>query len=1828
MAFSYGRYTFNSQTGGDEANFQWTSKAGTLSTLSNPNTAGRWCWDNNATASSGVGPDYGQGGNPDGYVYTEMSSQVSGDQFIAEFETTIDTTSQTLNVDFYWCMRGNSTRATIEVQTREGVGGAWTTQFTTGYGDETIPGTNGATTWFNKVYDITTNGASPPSHATTYVRFLVTNTANPTSEMWHCDTGLDGILIYGEDLEPTISNADDEGFFNGETNIVITGTNFGASQGSGSVSLNSASDKSGTNVAQTVTSWADTSITITIAQGGLSNGTNYLFVTNDSSSFNTTGYTVTLDTRPTISNVGDEGFFNGETGVVITGTNFKSSQGDGTVSLNSASDGSGTNVAQTVTSWADTSITITIVQGGLSNGTNYLIVQNSNEVETAGYAIELQSRPTISNAGDEVYFDGETAIVIDGSSFESSQGTGYVEINSASNGLGTSVTQSVTSWGSSQIIITINQGALGTGTNYLIIHTDSNVESASYAISLHPRPAISDAEDELFYHSQTSVVIDGTDFGASQGGGSVELNTQSDGGGSTQTQTVTSWDDTQIVITINQGALSSGTLYLIVTSNTTNSSAGYSVSVYPRPTITDAEDETFFHGETTAIITGSNFGSSQGSGFIEINSASNGSGTSVVQSVDSWGDSSITITINQGSLPSGTAYFLVHADNGIISSGYSITLLDRPIISNAEDETYFNGETGVVIDGTGFGASQGVGSVELNTNSDGSGSSQAQTVTNWDDTQITITIIQGTLPTGTLYLIITSNAGPSSQGYEVTVAPAPTITDAQDEAFTNGETGVVIDGTNFGANQGIGFVELNTQSDQTGFSIHQVVTDWQNTQITFNVSLGQLPTGTLYLFVTNNYSIASTPGYEVIVNPAPSRGIVADWDIDYVANSPLTLAHDDGTLYYDSGSGTAPERDDYLFGSSSLAVSKILNITGTSASGFLTLTNTTLRFEDNESLVWMDSIGFDNVTNGGISVGDTITGVSSGKSGVVRFIEYEGTYGTAYSEQFGSGSWTDNENIQVGGQSKCLANGIGEDNSGSWTGVLVDGVLTPQTTTGIINYDSGTTLLIPEDAIVSGGTSSTVGLVNKQFGSLSTGSLRLNDTSDSWVNGETISITQVVNYDNQVSGKEFFLDDFVTGSISGASGRVIGIIDDGDSTGRIVLATQLGTFNHTSPDDLEVSDVKIAEVENNTFTLAVATTSGTLLTTQTPAQGGLYENSLNPVRPLNSLYTFLMNEFDELTQLDDDIPMSAQVEDQQYTMINNWKIPDLSMRFLDSGSLQDETEDNIWTNITTIGTLEGISDQSFASITPQPQIYLAQNNQILDPFWIEGHINVMVKVKTNTLSTISSTDGQLLNDGIVEVYVHNYGHSYSYSKSVDIGGVSLNPLSTSLDSQNTTATYSLDYDNESSGPFLEGELIFSNGYLSTGLIVSLDDQGSTGTIEYVLTSSVNFADNDGFVGRTSGAGADVAGAPTALVASYTDITLAFAAVSQDLGNGNGTRPYDCTIDCNGRPLAEVYEYLKFVTSKEYVGAINGNTGNQYQAVGDISLSYDTQTSNFTEGDLITGGSSDATGYLVADHDSGTTGFITLRQVSGIFQDNEIITDESGGSATVNGSPQNISRIEASPFGTLAGGKFFGARGVWIYNMAPSDSNNYELIDSTNTLQVPPSTIALTITNTVAGDKVSVFKTTGNNEIIDRQMFTVKEAHSIGLSYIRVLAGTVPADTPSTGTIRVVRRDGSGNPQGEERYGYTAWVTGGSEDQFTLSGTTTHAYDTNDTCYVPYIDEEVVGTSISKSLTYVTDRYVLTRVRIVGMLPFKVKGQITSTGFSVTTIRASDSVYEV
>jgi len=96
----------------------------------------------------------------------------------------------------------------------------------------------------------------------------------------------------------------------------------------------------------------------------------------------------------------------------------------------------------------------------------------------------------------------------------------------------------------------------------------------------------------------------------------------------------------------------------------------------------------------------------------------------------------------------------------------------------------------------------------------------------------------------------------------------PVISDMGDNIISPGENLIDINGTNFGAIQGIGKVELSDTANYTGTIVEQTVNSWSDTQINYDPVLTGLSDGILYLYVTNDIG-QRTPAFQIFSGDIP-----------------------------------------------------------------------------------------------------------------------------------------------------------------------------------------------------------------------------------------------------------------------------------------------------------------------------------------------------------------------------------------------------------------------------------------------------------------------------------------------------------------------------------------------------------------------------------------------------------------------------------------------------------------------------------------------------------------------------------------------------------------------------------------------------------------------------------------------------------------------------------------------------------------------------------------------------------------------------------------------
>jgi hypothetical protein len=554
-----------------------------------------------------------------------------------------------------------------------------------------------------------------------------------------------------------------------------------------------------------------------------------------------------------------------------------------------------------------------------------------------------------------------------------------------------------------------------------------------------------------------------------------------------------------------------------------------------------------------------------------------------------------------------------------------------------------------------------------------------------------------------------------------------------------------------------------------------------------------------------------------------------------------------------------------------------------------------------------------------------------------------------------------------------------------------------------------------------------------------------------------------------------------------------------------------------------------------------------------------------------------------------------------------------------TSSAFDNTGEDIFSNLYTLGTIE-----------TGTKIYIYQAGAKIDPdWWGNEHIDILVKVKEF---------GALTDGGTVTVYARVYTDLYDFFE-IDLptGGRNAVPLATANDLDNQTSVSTvLNYMDTIRVMHVNGTLAFTGGsgtlvahrvihgqtshatafvlntsspltlaniegtfqdaetleqcrelkfdaqtalFTTLGQTITGGTSGATGTLRRVIQDpqasgtegilfltniSGTFQDNETLTGSSNGSATSNGTLSTETWTATASGTVSFATtINKDLDNGNGPQPYNVVIDVGGGRVSELYEFVKAITRR---------------------------TSTITT--------------------YPTNGTDTVYKYNGEFYQKAVTT---------------YTQVKkASPYGTFAGGKFFGARGIWVQNMSGLDAIMYSLIDANNVTQNPPLSSTIKIVSMIPSvDRVLVCESTGSGStVIKRTQYTTATQGS-GVGYVEVT--TTPADDcPSTGVIRVVYDYGLGT-EGEDIYTYTS--INRTEKRFYISGVTNRAYDSGDRAYVPYIDA-YADASGEKEVTVKysgSTKYIVTRVRKKGYIPFQVSGSFADGTTTITAIRTVDGI---
>lgn len=633
-----------------------------------------------------------------------------------------------------------------------------------------------------------------------------------------------------------------------------------------------------------------------------------------------------------------------------------------------------------------------------------------------------------------------------------------------------------------------------------------------------------------------------------------------------------------------------------------------------------------------------------------------------------------------------------------------------------------------------------------------------------------------------------------------------------------------------------------------------------------------------------------------------------------------------------------------------------------------------------------------------------------------------------------------------------------------------------------------------------------------------------------------------------------------------------------------------------------------------------------------------WTGSATGTRTVNELYSALQDQFDELTQLDDGTPMSAQTP-TEYTIgiidtgdDDPWFIDRVTVQHLtggalrtaswaratstntgvvkvvrttstnivagdigftithaggDTGTLLDIVGDVLWIRPATSGagndwdstsgniTCNAHTDVqasaatsgeslwanvfSLGTIEPYTHMYIEQNGALLTKYddaavdwWSDGQIDILVNVKEVGVET---------DEGFIKVFARQHTKTYAFFE-VDLasGGRNPIPLQTGDDLDNEEGYFQMVLTTASGGTFAVGNVIRDDSNADIdGVITSVSGTGANQTLQYYVIGDpqTNFGAGTGAFTEYDSANASTgvtatAVAPTSVnsaASPATDVTVTHgASTAYDVDENDTTENYSIVIDCSNEPLTTVQARLKYITRRGETGttSTDGQQG-QFYLGSDYRLRYSGSiTGTLNEGEIVTQAGTLAEGTVVSKNT--TAKIIILRSSRGTFNTSGLVTEATnGGTFTPNTSAVAITPIAASPFGTFAGGKFFGAPGVVLINVPTADATNYQLIDDTGTVVVPPNKVSVSVANTRAEDTVAVFRlsTQGGNINKTEYAATVQSQAAATVVAGSSIAADVPGKTTG-GVLRIVDVSAST----EYRLRFSSW----SSATFTLSQT--------------------------------------------------------------------------
>ncbi len=470
-------------------------------------------------------------------------------------------------------------------------------------------------------------------------------------------------------------------------------------------------------------------------------------------------------------------------------------------------------------------------------------------------------------------------------------------------------------------------------------------------------------------------------------------------------------------------------------------------------------------------------------------------------------------------------------------------------------------------------------------------------------------------------------------------------------------------------------------------------------------------------------------------------------------------------------------------------------------------------------------------------------------------------------------------------------------------------------------------------------------------------------------------------------------------------------------------------------------------------------------------------------------------------------------------------------------------------------------------------------------------------------------DGSIIQDGGNEIWdgIVNFGNA-SYINIIQDGFIDINDFWNT----NTPAGFNADTNAGISHRFLI--LTRSSG-------VDTDGRRLIGTVrEYGKTYSefsINGTSRGNNVLALSEATDLNNATPEATVAAYNNIVNLNEGYSGiDVDNNGADEFFYSEWDLATRNISDFYERTKWLTRRGTAETLYDLSADVFRGITHQIL-ITNPAGTFVEPETVfwTGGS----GQLLAI-DSVTAGTVMYIQLlNGVVPNNKTISGATGSATSGTVTARTISNVFS---GLSTGSSLIGGYGLGIQasDLLATD----KLFDLDDAEVVPPNNVVFSVLGLVVGeDRVLVGPASAGT--LDKTQMTVDTGLSGAAETQLVVNPTVPSDTPTSGTIRIVNDSGFDKFVDYTSFNGSVFTFANTED---FSGTDEDAAASfGNGVYITYIDKLATATTETFTVVYSADRNLFVRVRDGGASPIKTfesPATLGSAGGSTTVIRTTDA----